>query len=107
MKLFYDYDSTLNDLCEAWITWINKEHDKNIQLSDVTTWEWFNSEGLAMGVDMFAWFNNQQPYDLEHQHTIPLVGAVEFMKQSRELVSFLVRICLLECIHMKQPAHRF
>ncbi len=84
MKLFYDYDSTLNNLTEKWVEWINHTFEKDIKLADVDTWEWFYEMSKKHDLDVFKWFEDQVPYDTTKDFsTEPIDGAIEFVEESR------------------------
>lgn len=55
MKIFIDYDSTMNNMSYAWIAWINKTYGTSFVCSDVTYWEWFQD----IEQDAFKWFTDE------------------------------------------------
>ena len=39
ITILIDIDDVLNNLCSAWIDWLNKKHKTNVKLSDIITWD--------------------------------------------------------------------
>ncbi len=84
MQLFYDYDSTLNNLTIDWITWINHEFGMDLTIGDVDTWEWFYDMEKNNQVAVFQWFKDMIPYDITKPFsTRPIDGAIDFVNDSR------------------------
>jgi len=40
MKIYCDYDSTLNSMAFSWVQWINLNHNKSITTKDISHWYW-------------------------------------------------------------------
>ena len=76
MKIFVDYDSTLNDMSYSWMPWLNEEYGVSVSLKDVTHWEWFTE----LGVDAFKWFKDGIAFDLIK----PLAKSQEFWEHLTE-----------------------
>jgi 5'(3')-deoxyribonucleotidase len=50
-NIYIDYDSTLNNLCDEWIKWINKKFNTKYTVEDITHWDWF---GDRFGVEAYT-----------------------------------------------------
>ncbi len=86
MNLYFDYDSTLNDLTHTWVDWINFSFGTDYSIKDVDTWEWFYDLEHIHGVPTFDWFKEQIPYDRSKAFSSkPIAGAVELIKQVKAL----------------------
>ena len=72
MKVYIDYDSVLNDMCHAWIVWLNEKYGTTHHLRDVDDWEWFRN----LEHDAFYWFRDGVAF----KRIIPLPESKEFMK---------------------------
>ena len=49
-----DLDDTIENLLVAWIAWLNKEHNLNISIDDVTGWEMGNLYPMLTSEQIFA-----------------------------------------------------
>lgn len=72
MKIFVDYDSTLNDMSYAWVAWINKTYGVEFTDKDVTHWEWYKD----LPHDAFKWFKDGVAFN----EILPLPDSQEFFK---------------------------
>ena len=73
MKIFVDFDSTLNDLDEKWVREINLLSGTNYSILDIDTWDWFfkkNEPRIAL-----------QALKNIYLKTEPLEGAKEFLNE--------------------------
>lgn len=70
MKIYVDYDSTLNNMTYAWLEWINEKYNRNYTNEDVTHWEWYED----LDIDAFEWFNDGLAFNLIN----PLPNSQEF-----------------------------
>ncbi len=69
MILYLDFDSTINNLSEEWLNWINNSYSTNYTHDDVTDWFWYNN----LQYDAFQFFK-EKPYD----NIEPLPNSKEF-----------------------------
>lgn len=70
MKLFIDYDSTLNNMVYAWVKWLNDTYGTAYTIEDVTYWDWFND----IEQNAFKFFHGGLAFKL----ITPLDGSQEF-----------------------------
>lgn len=52
-KIFVDYDSTLNNLDEAWAKWINENYNADISRPDILHWNWIENKFGHGACDFF------------------------------------------------------
>jgi len=81
MKVFVDYDSTLVDFLDKWISYINDTEGTNISIDDVTYWDYFRD----LKVNAKKYFIKKVPYSSGKYCATPLDGAVEFFKTVNSL----------------------
>ena len=75
MKIFIDYDSTLNNLGEEWCKWLNKTYVMPlISLSKILHWNYIEE---TYGKDANKFWQNPNIY--ENDIVIPIEGANEFI----------------------------
>ena len=77
--VYIDYDATLNNLIDAWVSWINQTYLTNYALCDVTHWDWFGDIQRELEIDVFAWFNKNITYS--SKGVLPLSGARSFYEE--------------------------
>lgn len=75
--LYLDYDEVLVDLVGPWIDWINHTFVEKIQMSDVTTYDWFRRK---FGESVNEFWQKEGTYDI---FIDPLPGAQEFVERMR------------------------
>lgn len=80
MKIYCDYDGTLNTLDFAWINWINKTYNTNFTLKDVKHWDWIEENFGSSGNDFWK---NSIIYDLDIVK--PFDKAIFFIKQLQKI----------------------
>lgn len=74
MKVYVDYDSTLNNLGEAWLAWCNNRFNTNYTYLDVTDWYWFNN---VFPKEAFEYF--KVTYEIDNKYAAkPIEGSKDF-----------------------------
>jgi len=73
-KLYIDYDSTLNNLGEVWVKWINQKYHTNIRQEDIAHWDWLEEK---FGKDANDFWKDKNIY--ENDIVKPIDGAVKLV----------------------------
>jgi 5'(3')-deoxyribonucleotidase len=76
MKIFVDYDTTLINLIDPWVQWINEKYSVNITTDDINRW-YFLGEVFGKEADEF-WRSEQYNHYIDKSVLLPYDGAVEF-----------------------------
>ena len=76
MKIFVDYDTTLVNLIDSWVAWINKKYDVDITSNDINRW-YFLGEVFGKEADDF-WRSEKYNHYIDKDIIQPYNGAVEF-----------------------------
>jgi len=76
-----------------WIKWLNREHEKDYTMKDVTHWNWYND----LDINAFKWFEGGHAFTLIE----PLPYAVEFFNEMADL--FETHILTASSKVMKKP----
>ena len=79
MKIYIDYDSTLNNLAYAWVEYINKKHKQKLKINDILHWDWMEQE---FGKEANDFWKNPNIY--KDDIIKPLKGAKEFIDKLQE-----------------------
>lgn len=97
MKVFIDYDSTLNDMSYSWVAWINKTYNRNYGNKDVTHWEWFKD----LDINPFVWFEQQ----IAFTEILPLPKSQEFYAKIAEEFTTAILTSSHENMVVAKDAH--
>lgn len=76
MKIYIDYDTTLVNLIDPWIDWINKKYNVTIVSTDINRW-YFLGEVFGKDADNF-WRSEEYNHYTNKDMFKPYKGAVEF-----------------------------
>lgn len=79
MKIYVDYDSSLNNLIEKWVQWINEMQGTDYKVEDVSSYDWVVDIGEKHNFNVFAYFEKSLPYTFLEGATTPISGAQEFL----------------------------
>lgn len=82
MKIYVDYDTTLVDLIDPWVEWINEKYHVNIQTTDINRW-YFLGEVFGKEADDF-WRSERYNHYTDKEIFLPYQGAVEFFQTLQE-----------------------
>jgi hypothetical protein len=99
MKLYIDYDGTLNDMNYSWINWLNfkNNYETIYTIKAIDSWEWFSTNNE----ECFDWFKNHIPYSLNEAYRCrPLKGSQQFY-------SILKKIFNKDCYILTSPLECF
>ena len=83
MKLYIDYDTTLVDLIDPWLSWINKKYDVSLRSIDINRW-YFLGEVFGPEADDF-WRSKKYNHYTDIMIYQPYFGAVAFFKTVQKL----------------------
>ncbi len=75
-KIFVDYDTTLVNLIDPWVQWINRKYNVNISSNDINRW-YFLGEVFGKEADDF-WRSEQYNHYTDKDIFRPYDGAVDF-----------------------------
>ncbi len=78
MKVFIDYDTTLVNLIDPWVAWINKKYNVTISSNDINRW-YFLGEVFGREADDF-WRSKKYNHYTNKEILQPFEGAVEFFQ---------------------------
>jgi hypothetical protein len=84
MKVFLDYDSSINNLIHKWVDWMNHEFSLDFKVRDVSSYNWVLDIGKKHGFDSFAFFDGDLPYLFEEASCSPLPGSISLVDSLRE-----------------------
>lgn len=73
-KIFVDYDSTLNNLDDAWVKWVNEKYNQNITRSHIEHWDWMED---YFGIEANDFFKDPKIYS--DDVIVPISGSQNFM----------------------------
>jgi 5'(3')-deoxyribonucleotidase len=76
MKIFVDYDTTLVNLIDPWVEWINQKYNVNITTTDINRW-YYLGEVFGKEADDF-WRSEKYNHYTDKDILQPFKGAVEF-----------------------------
>ena len=76
MKIFIDYDTTLVNLIDPWVSWVNKKYNVTIASSDINRW-YYLGEVFGKEADDF-WKSEAYNHYEEKDFLQPYEGAVDF-----------------------------
>ena len=77
MKIFFDYDNTLNNFVFVWVDWIRREHGIKIETSDIEHYEWISEN---FGKEMNQLWLDPEVYSITGKPKIsPLPGMEELV----------------------------
>lgn len=79
-KIYIDYDTTLVNLIDPWVSWINHKYHVNITSNDINRW-YFLGEVFGREADDFWRIENHYR---EKDVLLPFEGAVDFFHQLQE-----------------------
>ncbi len=80
MKIFVDYDTTLVNLIDPWVAWINKKYNVTISSNDINRW-YFLGEVFGKEADDF-W--RKENHYIDKDILLPFKGAVTFFHQLQD-----------------------
>jgi len=78
MKIFIDYDTTLVNLIDPWVVWINKKYNVEITSHDINRW-YFLGEVFGREADDF-WRSEKYNHYTNKDIFLPYEGAIEFFQ---------------------------
>ncbi|MCK5537649.1 MAG: hypothetical protein KAI79_12540 [Bacteroidales bacterium] len=78
MKIFVDYDTTLVNLIDPWVAWINEKYDVEITSHDINRW-YFLGEVFGKEADDF-WRSKKYNHYTNKDIFLPYEGSVEFFQ---------------------------
>ncbi len=76
MKIFVDYDTTLVNLIDPWVQWINEKYNASLQTTDINRW-YFLSDVFGREADDF-WKSEHYNHYINRDIYKPYEGAKEF-----------------------------
>jgi len=76
MKIFIDYDTTLVNLIDPWVAWINEKYNVHITSNDINRW-YFLGEVFGKEADDF-WRSEKYNHYIDKDIIQPYNGAIEF-----------------------------
>lgn len=76
MKIYIDYDTTLVNLIDPWVKWINEEYNVIITSNDINRW-YFLGEVFGKEADDF-WRSEKFNHYIDKDILLPYEGAVDF-----------------------------
>ena len=79
MKIYIDYDTTLVNLIDPWIEWINKKYNVNINSLDINRW-YYLREVFGKEADDF-WRSSKYNHYTDKDIFQPYDGAVTFVSE--------------------------
>ena len=53
-----DFDGTINDMLDTWVSWLNKSHGTSVKVSDITEWELSKQFPKLSKSELFAPLND-------------------------------------------------
>lgn len=80
MKLFIDYDTTLVNLIDAWVEWLNRTYSVSLSTDDINRW-YFLGDVFGNGANSF-W--KQQNHYTDTNILKPFEGAVPFFHEMQK-----------------------
>lgn len=83
MKLFIDYDTTLVNLIDPWVDWINKKYHVNILASDINRW-YYLSEVFGEEANDF-WKSEKYNHYTDRDIYQPYEGAIDFFHKVQKM----------------------
>ena len=78
MKIYIDYDTTLVNLIDPWVKWINEKYNVNLSTLDINRW-YYLGEVFGREADDF-WRHPKYNHYIDKDVLQPYEGAVEFFK---------------------------
>ena len=82
MKIYVDYDTTLINLIDPWVDWINKRYSVNITSNDINRW-YFLGEVFDKTANDF-WRSEEYNHYIDKEFLSPFEGAVDFFHALEE-----------------------
>lgn len=76
MNIYVDYDTTLINLIDPWVKWINDKYKVNITTQDINRW-YFLGEVFGKEADNF-W--KEENHYIDKEVLLPYDGAIDFFK---------------------------
>jgi len=76
MKIYIDYDTTLINLIDPWVDWINEKYNVNITSNDINRW-YFLGEVFDKKANDF-WRSEEYNHYMDKEFLLPFKGAVDF-----------------------------
>ena len=76
MKIFIDYDTTLINLIDPWIKWINEKYQVSLQTDDINRWYYLGDVFGAEANDF--WKSEKYNHYTDRDIYKPYSGAVDF-----------------------------
>ncbi len=83
MKIYIDYDTTLVNLIDPWVAWINKKYNVNFSTTDINRW-YYLGEVFGKEADDF-WRSKKYNHYTDKNIFQPYDGAVEFFHTLQQL----------------------
>jgi len=77
MKIYVDYDTTLVNLIDPWVEWINERYSVNISSADINRW-YYLGEVFGREADDF-WRSDRYNHYTDKDILLPFDGAVDFL----------------------------
>ncbi len=83
MKLFIDYDTTLVNLIDPWIDWINEKYHVNIMASDINRW-YYLSDVFGEDANDF-WKSEKYNHYTDRDIYQPYKGSINFFHKAQSM----------------------
>jgi len=83
MKIFVDYDTTLVNLIDPWVSWINERYNVNISPNDINRW-YFLGEVFGPEANNF-WKSEEYNHYTNRDIFQPYDGAIEFFHTLQDI----------------------
>jgi 5'(3')-deoxyribonucleotidase len=77
LTILIDMDDTIENLCETWVKFLNRRHDTNYSLEDVTEWDMTRNFPSLSREQIFAPLLEEEFW----KEVRPIEGAVDCIKQ--------------------------
>ena len=74
MKIYVDYDTTLINLIDPWVDWVNSSFNVNVKTSDINRWYYLGEE---INPDANNFWKRDNHY-VDKQSIKPFSGAIDF-----------------------------
>ena len=78
MNIYVDYDTTLVNLIDPWVQWINKKYDVSLQTTDINRW-YFLSDVFGREANDF-WKSEHYNHYIDRDIYKPYIGAKDFFR---------------------------
>ena len=75
--ILIDIDDTIENLCETWVEWLNRQHGTSVSYNEITEWDMSKFFPSLTKEQVYAPLHNPMLWDFVK----PKAGAVEYVKK--------------------------